>query len=162
MIGTSDTVRGKKRDDFVGSKAGSISEAFEDRGHGVLRLRDQPIRWDLLSVGPASQELETRSARALREAHCTSELNQVTGGDIVVVQEWREEVNRIDDTEVSMEVGLGIREQQRRSVSSTTTIDQSELHRREVCSDRIYPNLPSLNIFGEKAIASWKVRRTDS
>jgi len=108
-------------DDFLGGEASSIVETLQKSGDRLVGLRDQTIRRKLGDVGTTRQELELRSTRALTHSNGTGELNEVTSGDVVVGQDGEQEVDRIDDTDVSEEEGLDGREKERRTISTTAT-----------------------------------------
>lgn len=67
-------MRGQERDDFFRCEA-SIAHAGEDLISGVRRLRDGQIGGRTSDVRTTGQELETRTAAAIRDTYGTSELN---------------------------------------------------------------------------------------
>ena len=99
-------MRSEKMDDFRWADGGGISETSDDRSNIILWLWDQTIRRRLLSVGTASQEFKLWCTWALGDSNSSGKLDKIACSDVVVRQEGCKEVHRINDTEVSVEVGL--------------------------------------------------------
>lgn len=122
VISTSDTVRGQEGDNIIGCHTSSILESREDTIESIIGLRDETIGRDLLGVRTASKELELRSTRALGETDSTGELDEISCGDVVGGHEGSKEIDSIVDTEIGVEVGFDIREEEGRPVSTLATV----------------------------------------
>ena len=96
--------------------------------------------------------------RNLSEIHHIEsyEYLQVTRGDVVPGNEGLLLVDNFVDTNVGVEVGLNVLEEDDRSISSST----SERHLQSVhfinIGSQSYPNVPVAWILGEIPMASWK------
>lgn len=93
MVSTSHGVRSQQGNDFIRAETTGIGKSVEDSCDRIRRQRNETIRRNLSCVLSSGQELELRSSRALSEAGSTCELDEIGGGDIVVGQEWSEEVD---------------------------------------------------------------------
>ena len=74
----------------------------------------------------ANEELHFGSTRAVAHSDGTSEGNKVAGRDTVLGDERLLQVDDLIGTEVSMEVGLDVREEERRAVSSLASVKQNQ------------------------------------
>lgn len=72
----SDGMRCQKISNFVGGEP-SITHTCEDLIYGILRFRDGLVRRREGEVGTACEELQTRTANAVRNTNSTGELNTV-------------------------------------------------------------------------------------
>lgn len=97
LIGVSDCIRSQKVDDLVRREA-RVSEAGEDGVDCVCRSWNETIQSGSCSIGTTSKELKSRCTRAISEADCCSEINQISGRDIVASQEWCEGVCTVTGT----------------------------------------------------------------
>ena len=106
--------------DEVSGRESSISHTVKDHGDRVLRLRNGTVISREGSVGTTSQEFESGSTRAVGNTDSTGELNQITGGDVVSLQEGTQSIDGGVNTKVSGEVNFGIGEDDHGTVSAGT------------------------------------------
>jgi hypothetical protein len=161
MISAGNRVGSQKSNNFIGGESSRVFEALQNLCDRILRLWYQPIGSRLFSVGTTRHELELGGTRALAQAYRCRELDEVASSHVMVIKEWSKESYSVNDTEIRVEVGLDIREEDRRAISSCTTMCFVS-----GCTPKkdgvTYPNFPRANMLGEKLIASWNTRRSDS
>jgi hypothetical protein len=111
----------KQGNELLRGESSAISHASEDLVERVLRLGNETVGCGSGSVGTPGQELKTGCTRAVGDADSSSELDEVTGSDVVVsLEEGRESVDTITDTEVGVEIGLDIGEDDWGTISTSS------------------------------------------
>ena len=124
-ISSCDGVRGEEGNDLSSGEASSIGEAGQDAVDGVERLRDGQVGGGLGSVHTAKEDVELRSTGAVGDTDGTGELDEVSSGDVVALDERPLLVDDLVDAVVGVEVGLDVFEDGDRTVSASTSVRMS-------------------------------------
>ena len=135
MVGTSDGVGCQQGNELGGRESSTIFHTGEDHVEGVLGLGDQTIGSGGGSVGTSAHERKAGCTRAVGNGDGSSELDEVTGSDgVVLLEEGGQSVNTVTDTEVGVEVGLDVGEDEHGPISTSTggfSLAQERLRERD-------------------------------
>lgn len=104
--------------DELSRREASIVHAGENLVDAVLRLGDKTILGCESCIRTADQELEAGSTGAVGDTDGTSELDEITGSNKMLLEKGRQGVDSFVDTVVRREVGLDLAEDDHRPISS--------------------------------------------
>lgn len=86
------------------------------------RLGDSPIGCSGGRSGTAEEEVETRSTRTVADTDRTSELHEISGGDVVLSDEGLLRVDDVVNAVVGVEVGLNVVEDDDGAVGTSSSV----------------------------------------